>query len=48
MEAPHISLIMERLDKIVTDDRSRKYSTALIVKIIVILKIYGISYRSSR
>ena len=48
MEAHHISLIMERLDKIVTYDRSRKYSTALIVKIIVILKIYGISYRSSR
>ena len=48
MEAHHISLIMERLDKIVTYDRSRKYSTALIVKIIVILKIYEISYRSSR
>ena len=48
MEAPHIPLIMERLDKIVTEDRSRKYSTALIVKIIVILRIYGISYRSAK
>ena len=48
MEAPHTPLTMERLDKIVTYDRSRKYSTALIVKIIVILKIYEISYRSSR
>ena len=28
---------MERLDKIVTEDRARKYPTALIVKIIVIL-----------
>ena len=48
MEAPHIPLIMERLDKIVTEDRSRKYSNALIVKIIVILKLYNISYRSSK
>ena len=43
-----IPLIRERLDKIVTEDRSRKYSNALIVKIIVILRIYGISYRSSK
>ena len=48
MEAPHIPLIMERLDKIVTEDRGRKYPTSLIVKIIVILRIYGISYRSSK
>ena len=48
MEAPHIPLIMERLDKIVTEDRSRKYSNALMVKIIVILKLYNISYRSSK
>ena len=48
MEANHIPLIMQRLDKIFTEDRIRKYSTALIVKIIVILKIYGVSYRSSR
>ena len=48
MEANHIPLIMQRLDKIVAEDRIRKYSTALIVKIIVILKIYVVSYRSSR
>jgi hypothetical protein len=48
MAANQIPLIMERLDKIVTEDRSRKYPTALIVKIIVILRIYGISYRSSK
>ena len=48
MAANQIPLIMERLDKIVTEDRARKYSTALIVKITVILRIYGISYRSSK
>ena len=48
MAANQIPLIIERLDKIVTEDRARKYPTALIVKIIVILRIYGISYRSSR
>ena len=48
MAANQIPLIMERLDKIVTEDRARKYSNALIVKIIVILRIYRISYRSSR
>ena len=41
MEANQIPIIMQRLDKIVAEDRIRKYSTALIVKIIVILKIYG-------
>ncbi|WMT55540.1 MULTISPECIES: transposase [Acidiplasma] len=39
---------MQRLDKIVAEDRIRKYSNKLIVKIIVILKIYGVSYRSSK
>ena len=48
MAANQIPLIMQRLDKIVAEDRIRKYSTALIVKIIVILKIYGVSYRASK
>ena len=48
MEANHIPLIMQRLAQIVAEDRIRKYSASLIVKIIVILKIYGVSYRSSR
>ena len=48
MEANHIPLIKQRLDKIVAEDRIRKYSNKLIVKIIVILKIYGVSYRSSK
>ena len=32
----------------VTEGRARRYPTALIVKIIVLLKIYGMSYRSSK
>jgi hypothetical protein len=48
MAANQIPLIMERLDKIVTEDRSRKYSNAPIIKIIIILKFYNISYRSSK
>ena len=40
-----IPLIMERLDKIVTEDRARKYTTALTVNIIAILKFYNILYR---
>lgn len=38
---------MEKLDKIVSEDRKRKFSIRIIVKIIVILEVYGISYRSS-
>ena len=48
MEANHIPLIMQRLAQIVAENRIRKYSASLIVKIIVILKIYGVSYRSSK
>ncbi len=48
MEAHHIPLIIEKLDKTVTEDRLRKYSNSIIIKIIVILKLYGISYRSSK
>ena len=47
MEANHIPLIMDRLDKIVSEDRLRKFSNGIVVKIIVMLQIYGISYRSS-
>ncbi len=47
MDANHIPLIMDRLDKIVSEDRLRKFSNRIIVKIIVVLQIYGISYRSS-
>lgn len=47
METNNIPLIMDKLDNIISEDRSRKFSNAIIVKIIVILQIYGISYRSS-
>ncbi|MGC9073811.1 MAG: transposase [Caldisericum sp.] len=40
-------MIMEFIDNNITEDRRRKYSNALIVKILVILQIYGISYRSA-
>lgn len=48
MTANGIPLIMEMLAQIVTEEMARKYSTAPIIKIIVILRIYGISYRSSK
>ena len=41
MEANHIPLIMDRLDKIVSEDRKRKFPSRIIVK------IYGMSYGSS-
>ena len=47
MEANHIPLIMERLNNIISEDRLGRLYNAIIVKIIVILQIYGISYRSS-
>ena len=47
MDTNHIPLIMERVDKIVSEDRSRKFSNSVIVKILVILQIYCISYSSS-
>ena len=34
---------MEKLAQIVTKDREREYSHGLIVKIIILLRIYGIS-----
>jgi hypothetical protein len=40
---------MEIIDNIVSpDDRKRKYSDRQILKILVLLQIYGISYRSAR
>ena len=48
MAASKIPLIMQRYDEIVPEDRIRKYYTTFIVKIILILKIYGILYRSSK
>ena len=47
MEPNHIPLIIQFIDNNVFEDRKRKYSNALIVKILLILQIYGISYRSA-
>ena len=49
MPSKHIPLIMEIIDNIVSpDDRKRKYSDRQIIKILVLLQIFGISYRSAR
>ena len=47
MGANHIQPIMDSLDKIVSEDRLRRFSNAIMVKIIVIQQIYGILYISS-
>jgi hypothetical protein len=43
----HTPATIEVIDNMIFEDRKRKYSNALIVKIIVILQIYGISFRPS-
>lgn len=45
MDTNHILLIMVRLDKIVSEERAKKFSNMVIAKI---LEIYSFSYRSSR
>jgi len=47
MTATYIPVIMDLVDKIISEDRKRKYSNALILKILLITQIYGISYRST-
>ena len=47
MTARYIPVIMDLVDKIISEDRKRKYSNALIIKILLITQIYGISYRST-
>jgi len=46
MMATHIPVIMELIDKIISEDRKTKYSNAMIIKGLVVLQMYGISYRS--
>ena len=49
MPEQHIPSIMEIIDNIVLpDDRKRKYTERQILKILVLLQIFSISYRSSR
>ena len=45
MTATYIPVIMDLVDKIISEDR--KYSNALVVKILLIIQIYGIPYRST-
>ena len=48
MPEQHIPLIMEIIDNIVSpDERKRKYSNKQILKILILLQIFNISYRSS-
>ena len=48
MPSKHIPLIMELIDNIVSpDERKRKYSNKQILKILVMLQIFSIYYRSS-
>ena len=48
MTDKHIPLIMDVIDNIVSpDSRTRKYSDKQILKILVLLHIFNISYRSS-
>ena len=49
MQNKHISLIMHMIDNIVSpDERKRKFTDRQIMKILVLLNIFGISYRSAR
>ena len=49
MPTQHIPLIMELIENIVSpDQRRRKYTDRQILKILVLLQIFGISYRSAR
>ena len=48
MPEQHIPLIMELIDRIVSpDERKRKFTDRHILKILIPLQIFGISYRSS-
>jgi hypothetical protein len=48
MPEQHIPLIMELIENIVSPDhRRRKYSDRQILKILILLQIFDISYRSS-
>ena len=49
MPSQQIPLIMEIIDNIVSpDDRKRKYTDRQIVKLLIVLQIFNISYRSAR
>jgi len=47
METNHVPLIIEFIDNNIFECGKMKVSNSLIVNILLILQIYGISYRSS-
>ena len=48
MPDKHIPMIMQIIDNMVSiDERKRKYTDRQILKILVLLQIFNISYRSS-
>jgi hypothetical protein len=48
MPEQHIPLIMDLIDNIVSpDERKRKFTDRQIMKILILLQIFRISYRSS-
>ena len=49
MPSQQIPLIMEIIDNIVSpDDRKRKYTDRQILKVLIVLQLFNISYRSAR
>ena len=49
MPSQQIPLIMEIIDNIVSpDDRKRKYTDRRILKVLIVLQLFNISYRSAR
>ena len=49
MPSQQIPLIMEIINNIVSpDDRKRKYTDRQILKVLIVLQIFNISYRSAR
>jgi len=45
MTATYIPVIMDLVDKIISEDM--KYYNPLVVKILLIIQMYGVSYRST-
>jgi|GEM_PF-4520855 len=43
MTATYIPVIMDLVDKIISEDRKRKYSNALVVKILFLQSLYNLS-----
>ena len=49
MHSQHVPMIMEIIDNIVSpDERRRKYSDRQILKVLVLLQLFRVSYRSAK